>query len=312
MRRFSSIRGAFTLIELLVVISIVAVLIATLMPAISKARGMAQTVVCANGLKQLGIGRANYSTDFAASVPLFYGTHTGVGGSQPTTGMWHYDSATNNWWEISAQREWYLFYRDYMGPRIGPTLGDERKLWILGQRIPAFDCPTTNSPTNYGYMDGSGKRFDYRAAPVYESYNASGVPNGRLATKIDRVPGRAMALIESASKVASDGAGFDSMSAIEHPQYGVWGGPMTSWYYLNTAGNPNYNIPPSYNFPVTWTATILDPSQGFAAGIHHNVGANVLTFDGSAAWHPVTDYYPRFFNATNWSEFALTFNYVMQ
>lgn len=53
----------FTLIELLVVISIVALLIAILLPALRKARDSARKVTCAINLKQLGQAVGVYITD---------------------------------------------------------------------------------------------------------------------------------------------------------------------------------------------------------------------------------------------------------
>lgn len=53
----------FTLIELLVVISIIALLIAILMPALNKARGLAKTTVCSSHLKQFGLAWFLYADD---------------------------------------------------------------------------------------------------------------------------------------------------------------------------------------------------------------------------------------------------------
>ncbi|OHB53742.1 MAG: hypothetical protein A2Y12_18860 [Planctomycetes bacterium GWF2_42_9] len=63
----------FTLVELLVVISIIAVLLSILMPALSKVRKQAQSVVCCTNLKQVGLGMHLYTRANNDTFMKYYG-----------------------------------------------------------------------------------------------------------------------------------------------------------------------------------------------------------------------------------------------
>ena len=61
--------NAFTLIELLVVVSIIALLVAILLPVLSNVGHVTKTTLCASRLKQIGIAVTAYATDNKDSVP---------------------------------------------------------------------------------------------------------------------------------------------------------------------------------------------------------------------------------------------------
>ncbi len=70
--------GGFTLIELLVVISIIALLVAILLPALQAARGMARSAQCLSMLRQMALANAVYADDYRDfNVPAVMRKHDG-------------------------------------------------------------------------------------------------------------------------------------------------------------------------------------------------------------------------------------------
>ena len=70
-------RKGFTLIELLVVISIIALLIALLLPALARAKADSYTVICASNLRQVYLTQQMYAQQYQGfAMPGFYQTST--------------------------------------------------------------------------------------------------------------------------------------------------------------------------------------------------------------------------------------------
>ncbi len=73
----------FTLIELLVVIAIIAILMAILLPSLSKAREMGRRVLCLSNLKQLNLGVSGYLNDYNEFFPNKNANQYNVGAGWP-------------------------------------------------------------------------------------------------------------------------------------------------------------------------------------------------------------------------------------
>ena len=106
--------GGFTIIELLVVVSIIALLVGMLLPAIGKARDTARVNVSKNNLRQLGVAHKTYAAewsdrhltyvrdnlgqyggDVAAYSMAIYNTNEGFDAHPPMIAGWGYTAGGN-------------------------------------------------------------------------------------------------------------------------------------------------------------------------------------------------------------------------
>ena len=90
-------RHGFTLIELIVVISIIALLIALLLPALARAKGLANTIACASNEQQIALATIMWSHEhrgFAPGSALAGGLEDG---SPNTAGIGQYLWGTFTW-----------------------------------------------------------------------------------------------------------------------------------------------------------------------------------------------------------------------
>lgn len=125
-RAMASRRSGFTLVELLVVISIIGILIALLLPAVTAAREAARNTQCKNNLKQMGLASQNHLSSWR-----FF-----------PSGGWGY------WWAGDPMR-------GYGSPQPGGWIYsllpfmEEKVIWQYGQGINY----TTNTALDKGQIE---------------------------------------------------------------------------------------------------------------------------------------------------------------
>lgn len=131
-----------TLIELLVVISIIAILAALMLPAISLVRDAARSSVCRNGLRQIGLAAQGYSID-AQGIVVPTNLTPAEAGPQFSDAT-YYDNTYGVWWH------WLLL--DYVDRNPEETTKNDQKgiMW---------SCPLRPKDTFNRGWTGYGKNL---------------------------------------------------------------------------------------------------------------------------------------------------------
>ena len=219
-------QSGFTLIELLVVISIIALLIAILLPALSKAREAGRSAQCLSNQRQIVIGLVAYSADFGSVTP--FDNNVALGGVRPMR-----------------------------GPTADDSVGYENGLQAIGKHAmglkqqgnkDVFLCPTPNPgalPLNYEWSWGNvGASYGQNGGD-----SASG--NGNVFSWVDQYAAtpsfkpRRLDDIKNPSRLCAiaDVGGFNGS------------GEFNSWPRIRRGSPPDWIATnPKHNERVNWAA----------------------------------------------------------
>ncbi len=124
----------FTLVELLVVITILAMLVALLIPAVQMAREAARKTQCLNNEKQLALGIVNYATTKQKFPPMFVAQPNWTGGGTVPAVGWVPEILST-----IEQNEYYRLYKsDQLKFQLPPLSTDPASML----EVEVLNCPS--------------------------------------------------------------------------------------------------------------------------------------------------------------------------
>ncbi|MBI9019397.1 MAG: prepilin-type N-terminal cleavage/methylation domain-containing protein [Phycisphaerae bacterium] len=221
----------FTLIELLVVISIIALLVSILMPALAKARMSATSVVCLSNTRQLSTGWFMYQDDNNGRI------------------MSALENGTEGW--VGSPR-----YENGGNPSItqtSPVVTDEDE--IRGIKLGVL-YPYLNDPGVYNCPGDTKRRSKYDMSRVFVSYAIPACLNGKASSfeikkfsKIKSPSGKYVFVETAETRNWNMGSRF-IIAAPEYtgnPAFGWWG-PMA----INHGNKSNLGFADGHSESRSW------------------------------------------------------------
>jgi prepilin-type N-terminal cleavage/methylation domain-containing protein/prepilin-type processing-associated H-X9-DG protein len=242
----SRVRGrGFTLLELLVVIAVIALLIAILLPSLSRARERARTAYCLSNLRQIGTGFYLYAADNND-----YTTPRMIERGDPGAGPPNYTLRPDGYTPAAYWSDQILIGQ-YVGSTNDDNMHPEYVEGTVARRSPLI-CPSDLShiPT-----DNAGT-VSYGIPPNFSSVGSSNGYSDLWRISRVRTPATEMILVDSLSPRFSPGGYTEPYTFYGSDE------PLLNGNWSDSDPNSNYN----------WAK-------------RHDGGANVLFLDGHANFY---------------------------
>lgn len=237
-------RRAFTLIELLVVISIIATLMALLLPAVLQSKQGVSRVVCLNNLRQIGLAALSNATKYGGEIPA-YGTlvpippATGANPGNIECGNVGGDAGVN--WVVTVLSE--LDRQDiYDRFDQSATAAPDANLSLARINLPVLVCPldetSVNRPGGLSFVINAG----YADRDLLDAYTAA-VDSGSLPLQTE---------VHAHDILSFDWDGDGSVPGVPDPNYfddddaAVTRDTGVSWLQVN-GDNPSHSISSIYD-----------------------------------------------------------------
>lgn len=189
-------KHAFTLVELLVVISIIAILMSLLLPAVNSARSAARRTQCANKIRQIGLAVLQYESQQQAYPPAVTNSEHNKYSMYAYLLPYLEESAAfdridfQDDWDATKQTEAFFNQLNLSGALICPDAPTSRTRYSRGKAMETTNAEQSTFvdyvPIHSVHLDseaGTGTFHDIQVEPLRTLANSNGIADSNNAPR---------------------------------------------------------------------------------------------------------------------------------